>query len=204
MPSEPLSLRWEDVDWERGRLRVWSPKSERLPGGQSRMIPLFPEVRHRLEEVFDRAEPGSVYVLPAFRQRGASVNLQTRLERIVHRAGLAPWPRLWQNLRASRETELSESHPLHVVCQWIGNTARVATAHYLQVTARDFEKALATTGTESGTQAAQHPAARFGSGRQEARQALEDQGLVLSGATSCDTVRNYTAPPGGVEPPFSD
>jgi len=208
VPSEPLALRWGDVDWEAGRLTVRSPKTERLPGGQSRIIPLFPELRPYLEEVFDRAEPGSVYILPAFRQRGAAVNLRTRLERIIHRAGLVPWPRLWQNLRASRETELSETHPLHVVCQWIGNTARIATAHYLQVTDRDFTRALATSGTESGTRAAQkaaqQPCAEFGAGSQETKQALEDQGLVLAGATSCDTELSYTTPPGGVEPPFSD
>jgi len=208
IPSKAVGLRWGDVDWAQGRLTVRSPKTERLPGGQSRVIPLFPELRPHLEEVFERAEPGSVYILPALRKRGAAVNLRTRLERIIYRAGLVPWPRLWQNLRASRETELSQTHPLHVVCQWIGNTARIATAHDLQVTDRDFARALGTGGTESGTpaaqKAAQQPAAPFSSDSQETQQAPEDQGLVLAGASSCDTVQNYTTPPGGVEPPFSD
>jgi hypothetical protein len=69
------------------------------------------------------------------------VNLRTGLLRIIRRAALKPWPRLWQNLRASRETELAAEHPTHVVCAWIGNTELVAARHYLQVTEADFERA---------------------------------------------------------------
>lgn len=60
----------------------------------------------------------------------------------IRRAGFEPWPRIWQNLRSSRETELAEDHPLHVVCAWIWNTERIAARHYLQVTDAHFEKAL--------------------------------------------------------------
>jgi hypothetical protein len=49
-------------------------------------------------------------------------------------------PRLWQNLRASRETELAAGHPIHVICAWIGNTELVAARHYLQVTSAEFER----------------------------------------------------------------
>ena len=46
-------------------------------------------------------------------------------------------------MRASRETELVQTYPLHVVTAWIGNSARVAAKHYLQVTDADFERAAA-------------------------------------------------------------
>jgi len=75
------------------------------------------------------------------RYRGADCNLRTQLFRIISRAGLSAWPRLFHNLRASRETELVREHPIHVVCAWIGNSERVARRHYLQVTDADFEKA---------------------------------------------------------------
>ncbi len=58
--------------------------------------------------------------------------------------------RLFQNMRASRETELAESNPLHVVTAWIGNSARIAAQHYLQVTDADFDRAN-QRGTNSGT-----------------------------------------------------
>ena len=57
------------------------------------------------------------------------------------RAGFDSWPRLFQNLRASRETELANEFPLHVVTVWLGNTERVASKHYLQVTDDHFAQA---------------------------------------------------------------
>ncbi len=58
-PSEHLRLRWGDVDWERGRITVHSPKTEHHEGGESRQIPMFPEIRPYLEEVWEQAEPGT-------------------------------------------------------------------------------------------------------------------------------------------------
>lgn len=54
---------------------------------------------------------------------------------------MEPWPRLFHNLRASRETELAADHPIHVVTAWLGNTPAFAMKHYLQVTDSDFDKA---------------------------------------------------------------
>src|SRR5436190_2021364 len=56
-------------------------------------------------------------------------------------AGLERWPRLFHNLRASRQTELSEDFPSHVVCAWLGNSEDIAREHYLKVTDAHFEKA---------------------------------------------------------------
>jgi hypothetical protein len=61
--------------------------------------------------------------------------------RIIERAGLEPWPKLFQNLRSTRETELAEQFPIHVACSWIGNSKAVAAKHYLQTTDGHFQKA---------------------------------------------------------------
>ena len=58
------------------------------------------------------------------------------------RLGLTPWPKLFQNLRSTRETELAEDYPLHVVVAWIGNSQPVAAKHYLQVTDDHFAQAV--------------------------------------------------------------
>jgi hypothetical protein len=63
------------------------------------------------------------------------------LHRIIVKAGLTPWPKLFHHLRATRQTELTAAFPLHLVCKWIGNKQAVAAEHYLQVTDADFEKA---------------------------------------------------------------
>ena len=138
-PSEHLALTWDCIDWANERIRIPSPKTEHHAGKGSRIIPIFPELRPYLEEVFDRAAEGSVYVIN--RYRDSNTNLRTQLTRIIYRAGLDPWPKLFQNLRSSRETELAEKYPIHVACAWIGNTEAVAARHYLQVTEDHFKKA---------------------------------------------------------------
>ena len=141
-PSEHLALRWSDVDWERDRMTVHAPKTEHHRGKATRQIPLFPELRTHLEEVWDQAEPGAEYIIT--RYRDCNANLRTQLCRIIARAGLEPWPKLFHNLRATRETELAGEYPLHVVCEWIGNSMAVAKKHYQQVTEADFQKAAET------------------------------------------------------------
>ena len=74
----------------------------------------------------------------------ASMTIRKRLqfERIIRWAGLKPWPRLFHNLRASRETELAERFPIHMVTAWLGNTPDIARKHYLQTTDEHFQRAL--------------------------------------------------------------
>ena len=43
---------------------------------------------------------------------------------------------------STRQTELCESFPSHVVCAWLGNSRAVAQDNYLQVTDAHFERAL--------------------------------------------------------------
>ncbi len=138
-PSEHLALRWGDIDWERGRMTVHSPKTEHHEGGDSRIIPIFPALRPYLDEVYAQAEEGTEHVITRYREPGC--NLRTQLHRIIRKAGLEPWPKLFQNLRSTRETELAETYPMHVVCAWIGNSLRVAAKHYLQVTEAHFQQA---------------------------------------------------------------
>ena len=138
-PSETLSLRWDHIDWESDRMTVPSPKTEHHPDGESRLVPIFPELRPLLEDAYELAEDGAEYVIT--RYRDTSQNLRTPLERIIKRAGLKPWDKLFHNLRSTRETELMESFPAHVVCAWIGNTQAVAQKHYLQVTDDHFARA---------------------------------------------------------------
>jgi integrase len=149
-PSEHLGLRWADVDWQKGRIRVTSPKTEHHQGGKSRMIPIFPELRPFLDEAWEQATEGAEFVIA--RYRDAKQNLRTQLKRIIRRAGLEPWPKLFQNLRATRQTEVEEDFPSHVVCAWLGNSVRVARKHYLQVTEAHFDRAIAKTTRQTAQQ----------------------------------------------------
>jgi len=137
-PSELLRLRLCDIDWERERFLVHSPKTEHQ-GKASRWVPIFPELRPYLEAAWEAAEPGQEYFIGE--DRDVSY-FRYRLKTIIRRAGLDVWPKLYQNLRSSCQTELEERFPSHVVCAWLGNSVKVAHKHYLQVTDEHFEQAL--------------------------------------------------------------
>ncbi len=138
-PSETLLLRWADLNWEQGKMLVRSPKTEHHAGGESRLVPIFHELRGLLLEAFEQAEPGAEFVIAKHRKGG--MNLRTHLVRIMAKAGVKPWPKLFQNLRSTRQTELAERWPEHVVCAWLGNSRLVAREHYLQVTEEHFRQA---------------------------------------------------------------
>ena len=188
-PSEVLSLRWQDIDWEANRIVVTSPKTEHHAGKASRTIPLFAELRPYLAEAFDLAPDGAEYVVDEKYRKAAmgpsgwmNANLRTTFEKIVKRAGLTPWPRLFHNLRASRETELVEKYPVQVVTSWLGNTPSIAMRHYLMTTDEHFEAAV-----KGEPKAAQKAAQSVAAGRRTEPQtvgAAHEKTPVLPGYAS--------------------
>lgn len=207
-PSEHLALRWGDVDWEHNRMTIRSPKTEHYEGKASRLVPIFPELLPHLRDAFEAAEPGYEYIIT--RCRDGSTNLRTQLERIIRRAGLQPWPKLFHNLRATRETELAETFPLHVVCAWIGNSSAIAAKHYLQVTDEHFNRAIVGDGS-APLKAAQNPArqphaatrkASHGDGPKTKTPAI--CGAFQEIAAGREDPSIYLIPPRGVEPLFAD
>jgi integrase len=146
IPSEALAMRWRDITWEPGRILVHSPKTEGC-GKATRLIPLFAEVRPYLATLFDVAEPGAEFVFPVLRQTmkasGAGnwrgVNLRTRLMHFIHTAGIEPWPKLWNNLRSSLATDLTERVPAQTAAAWLGHSVVVAGQHYWQVRPEHFD-----------------------------------------------------------------
>ena len=201
-PSEVLSLEWPHIDWERLRITVPSPKTENH-GKASREIPLFPELVAILQDAWDLAPERSVYVIQnetwhkACRGENGwkNSNLRTTFQKIVKRAGLDPWPRLFHNLRASRETELVAEYPIQVVTAWLGNTPTIALKHYLQVTPDHFEKA------------AQNPAHNTRANeckRGNSPDAAHDKTLVFPGsALHCTGLHDSPLERRGFEPPTS-
>ncbi len=209
-PSEVLSLTWEGVDWARDRIRVDSPKTEHHAGKANRTIPLFPELRAVLTEAFEAAPEGAVYVVGGNHRAAAqgaagwrNCNLRTTFERIIRRAGLDAWPRLFHALRASRETELAAEYPIHVVTAWLGNTPRIAMRHYLMVTETDFQKAVQNPVqmfTKAVQNQVQQPAGDSRTSSQETTQAPGIQGLVLCSTDPCNSLQESLAGEQGFEP----
>lgn len=167
VPSEPFMLQWQDVLWDQDKLVIRSPKTEGA-GKASRIVPMLPRLRELLQTAFDQAEEGAVHVLPRLRMLSGS--LGTPAKKMIERAGLKPWPRTFTALRASRAMDWARSFPQHVATSWLGHTATVAQAHYLQ-TADDYYKRAVSGSTHD----AQTP------GKVEAQQKAQQYGDIPVG-----------------------
>jgi integrase len=199
-PSEHLALTWPDVDWARARFLVHASKTEHHEHQGERWVPIFPELRPYLEAAFERADDEATHVIVAHRKVR---NWRTRFTKIIHRAGLIPWPKLFQNLRASRQTELSGVHPLHVVCDWLGNSPVVAHRHYLQTTEEDF--ARASGAAKCAAVSPRKRASRCDTvqdGQDDESSEDVDRGeLMPAGATPCNPMPEGSNTPGGIRTP---
>ena len=82
----------------------------------------------------------------------AGTNLGQRMSRTIRAAGVSEWPKLFQNMRSSRQTELSAVYSITDVCAWMGNSLQVAGNHYLQPLSDTFQRA-----GEKGASATQIP-----------------------------------------------
>jgi hypothetical protein len=70
---------------------------------------------------------------------------------------VAPWPKLFVNLRSSCETELARRYPLFEVTNCLGNSPKIAHKHYLQMTDASYAEAAAGGGEDKAVQkAVQH------------------------------------------------
>lgn len=155
-PSEHFALKWGHVDWNRSRMLIHSVKTEHHEGKGTRWVPIFQELRPILMRAFEQAEPGSEYVIA--KQRLGGMNLRQQFERLIIRAGEKCWPRLFQNLRASLETELMREYDLATVCKWIGNSPAVAAKHYAMSVDLDADFQRAAGAAPAQQNAQQSPA----------------------------------------------
>ena len=102
---------------------------------------MFPELKPLLEQAFNDAPEGSINVI---RHCKGTKNYRKGLKEIILKAGLLPWPKLFNNLRSTRETELAKNYSLQAATAWIGNTPKIALGHYLQVTDDEWQNATIT------------------------------------------------------------
>jgi integrase len=151
-PSETLALKWSAIDWENNLITVRCPKLERHA---TRTIPLFPELRSVLLRAFAESPTGNEYVIHKYRK--GSMNWRTQFERLIRRSGQEPWGMPFQNLRSSREVELSETFPWFTVCTWIGHAREIAAEHYMSVPAEHVARAISG---ESGSRGEKEPRAQ--------------------------------------------
>ncbi len=141
---EAFHLTWGDVLRNDGKMRVHATKTAHHEGKDVRYVGLR-DIRQHLEDVFQEQLPTGKHSLPAddsiiTRFSKTNCNLDKPFKVILHKAGIVPWPKLFQNMRASCETQwLDEGHPAHVVAAMIGHSVKVQRASYAQITDGHFE-----------------------------------------------------------------
>ncbi|TWU65509.1 site-specific tyrosine recombinase XerC [Crateriforma conspicua] len=144
-PSEATALCWGDIDWERGQMQIRSPKTAHHANHGIRFCPIFEPLEPYLLAVQSSGGKAEDPVVPMLRTRVNS-HLRTQFIRYVEQAGLTPWPRIFQNLRATALTDLADAYPINMVCKWLGNQVQVAMDHYVILRRREYEGPRTGTG----------------------------------------------------------
>lgn len=138
--AEALLLRWGDVDFKAGKITVRSPKTKHVGKG-TRQTPLFPQLRKELEAWKREADASpDDRVISRFSEQ---TNPGPLLRKILQKAGITPWPRLIQNLRASATMDITRCCKPSDESEWLGHSALVSLQHYQRSTQDAFNAALA-------------------------------------------------------------
>jgi integrase len=140
IPSDTEHLTLESVNLEKNFIWIKSPKTEHLSSRGLRRVPIARELMPLLLDAIENLPEGETHLLPILSKRD---NLRTQAHRIIKRAGLTPWEKTFQNLRASCETDWMDWYGLRRACNWIGNSPDTAMRHYSIMRDDDF---LADTG----------------------------------------------------------
>jgi integrase len=135
MPSEIAELAWNDIDWGANTILIRSPKTQRYEGRAQRKVPIFPEIQSLLLRHAEAVPPGTVFVFPTLRSH---TNLSTTAKKYVEASGVGVWREFWNSLRASRETDLMDTHGIRRACAWIGNSPVIAMKHYALMKHTDY------------------------------------------------------------------
>ncbi|MDX1965351.1 MAG: tyrosine-type recombinase/integrase [Pirellulales bacterium] len=142
-PCEGLTLKWQHIDWQREVIQIHSPKTG------LREIPIFPELRQPLQECWEAAPEGAIFVITLHRSQfdvsidSRSTNLTKPLMDIRAKSGLPAWPKPWHALRAAFVTDLVERGvPIPTAATWTGHSPAIMAKHYLRATADDNARAV--------------------------------------------------------------
>jgi len=129
--SKTHRLTWADVDFDKGRLRVHSVKTERFEAHRERVVPMPPRLRELLLNPFSAAPAESAQVLTVGKTKS---DRHARLRAAIQRARLAPVPRVLQVAHQSAETDWARTYPQHAASVWLGHSVAARVKHYLTVT----------------------------------------------------------------------
>lgn len=124
VPSEVVGLAWEQARLSDNppTIQIFAPKTQ-----QRRVVPVRKKLLQALVALNGGGQSRTDPMIPGL---GRASNMRTALLRAIECAGVEPWPRLFQNLRASAATDWAQKFPPRDVSAWMGHSAVVALEHY--------------------------------------------------------------------------
>lgn len=154
IPSEIQYMTWDDIDFEAGKFLVKSPKKESLVNQErgvftdrsKRYVPIFPELRKAFTDYrqdFPINGGQLLFVRSEKNPHGLLTRAHDAVDRVIRiairKAGVKAWPKIFHNMRSTRETELIASGmAVRDVCAILGHSPEMALKHYVQVSSSLF------------------------------------------------------------------
>ena len=74
--------------------------------------------------------------------RSSAQNVRTPVLKPLQLSGIKDWPRLYHNMRLTRQTELLVHFPTRYVCEWLWNPRAVEMKHFGMATGDSFQRAI--------------------------------------------------------------
>lgn len=154
-PSEIFGLRWTDVifDEDDPRFIVRSSKTKHHAGGGVRVVPIFARLRPYIDAAYFDPNAHREFVVDpeCFPSAGRNANLRTQFLRYLELARVDAWPRVFQNLRASRVNEaVREGMKPKEIEKYFGHTWAVSMESYQKVDEHDRKRwTIAPTGGDA-------------------------------------------------------
>lgn len=140
IPSELVGLKWSDITWSdsensTGKIKITDPK-RKIHGKGFRVSPLWANVEAELSRLYHESQEGDIYVFSGVMK---NANLRTQYLKILKRAGVAGYPKAFQNLRSTCETDYCRKGVKpNMYTQWLGHSKKVSDEHYIQYNQTDF------------------------------------------------------------------
>jgi integrase len=144
-PNEIKSLRWSDIGKTKDdRFRAVNSKMRHNPKLYERDVPLFPAIVEELDKLRQGNEDKEFVI-------NRSPNSWIRqFNQITESAGLDRIPRPFDNMRASRATEICNEYGAKQESVWLGHSEKTAMKYYLMVTDDDYAIAAGRKKQRSG------------------------------------------------------
>jgi integrase len=137
---EVFGLDWEHIHWGNSVIVVHSDKTG------IRECPIFKDTRPYLDQA--RVEASQSLSGKVIRCHSSIDSITPLLIKHIKRICKPEevYPKICQQLRSTRRTELQQEFSDHVLNEWLGHDSKTAAKHYLQITPGDLKKAHGLSG----------------------------------------------------------